>query len=87
MLAGARSARHRRTAERAAFKPHIDFDRRITARIENLARDYRLDAGLSHKMICPVENKSALIMRCFPRSAIRNTVLTGNPGECGYAGR
>src|SRR6266568_557108 len=38
MLAGARSARHGRTAERAAFKSHIDFDRRITARIKNFAR-------------------------------------------------
>jgi hypothetical protein len=56
MFAGARSARHGRAAERAPFEPHIDFDCRIAARIENLARDYCLDVALRHKTLCPLEN-------------------------------
>src|SRR5438132_181696 len=73
MLASARSARHGRTAERAAFKSHIDFDRRITARIKNFARDYCLDAGLCHKMIYPVEIKERLSCVAFriPQSALQ----------------
>ena len=38
MLAGARAARNGRAPEAAAFEMHIDFDGRIAARIENLAR-------------------------------------------------
>ena len=38
MFAGARAARDRSPPERAAFEMYIDLDRRVAARIENLAR-------------------------------------------------
>ena len=49
MLAGAGPARNRRAAERAACQSHIDFDSRVAARIENLARNYFVDVAFSHR--------------------------------------
>src|SRR5687768_16414365 len=48
-LPGGRARRHRGTPCRAAIEGHLDFDRRITARIENLAAVDRLD--LQHVLL------------------------------------
>jgi hypothetical protein len=46
VLACAGTTWHRGPTERAAFQSHINFNRRIAARVQNLAPDYFSNAGL-----------------------------------------
>ena len=59
MLAGARAARNGRPTKRAAFQSHLGFDRRITTRIENLARVNCNDRRLRHQAIRLVQFRAA----------------------------
>ena len=81
---------NRRAAERAAFEPHIDFNGRIAARIQNLARDNCFDAGLRHIIIELLPNQRAYHASLFsiPQFVFsRGEIPAGNLSEGTYAAR
>jgi hypothetical protein len=70
VLAGAGAARDGGATKRPILEPHIDFNGRITTRIEDLTRANRFDAGCRHNSERAYHASQSVIRN--PHSAFRN---------------
>src|SRR5215475_1818116 len=83
MFACARSAWNGGSTERAAFNPHIDFDCRIPARIQNFAAVNVANAAVSHTLLRGLEQVSPYEANSLPMcQAALASIRAGTFGSC-----